>query len=259
MPGCEHLGEDAITSALTSRGYRRIIRKKQPYNDPRVRAKRMDYCLWGLSTRPQPRDWLDIEPIAFSDKVWAMNSATGTKFMTVHETEDPSSFDLMRQRPYGWMCWGMICGPYKGPLFVWPKHFGNIDAKKYITFVLPKALQFIREMRHVYGRDDIRFQHDGASAHRARETTAWLREHGINPLRWPPYSPDLNPIENVWSWMKAWLDDHYDLGLLTLDDLKHAINEAWDAVPRELLINVALSIPTRLKECLDNDGSPTRY
>jgi len=42
-------------------------------------------------------------------------------------------------------------------------------------------------------------QQDGARAHTAK---AWLDaniKHYIPPEDWPPNSPDLSPIENVWS------------------------------------------------------------
>jgi len=48
------------------------------------------------------------------------------------------------------------------------------------------------------------FQQDGARAHTSKATIAWLDaniKHYIPPEDWLPNSPDLSPIENVWSIM----------------------------------------------------------
>ena len=38
---------------------------------------------------------------------------------------------------------------------------------------------------------------DNASIHTSRLARDWLQEHGIEVTDWPPYSPDLNPIEHL--------------------------------------------------------------
>lgn len=43
---------------------------------------------------------------------------------------------------------------------------------------------------------------DGAPWHRAKSVQAKAKELGIELVRLPGYSPDLNPIEGLWKWMR---------------------------------------------------------
>jgi len=46
---------------------------------------------------------------------------------------------------------------------------------------------------------------DGVLSHSAGATIDEFRERGIEPIYWPPYSLDLNPIEVLWGWMKDYI------------------------------------------------------
>ena len=49
---------------------------------------------------------------------------------------------------------------------------------------------------------ELFFMQDNAPGHAAEYTIQELKDRGIPVIEWPPYSPDLNPIEVVWNIMK---------------------------------------------------------
>jgi transposase len=71
---------------------------------------------------------------------------------------------------------------------------------------------------------DLRFIQDNAPVYSARLTQEQLAMRGITPLRWPPGSPDLNPIEAVWQRIKQRLRACPDPPQ-TVSDLRAAVME----------------------------------
>ena len=46
---------------------------------------------------------------------------------------------------------------------------------------------------------------DNASFHRKTQLICVAQKYGFRPNFLPPYSPELNPIENFWAWLKRYL------------------------------------------------------
>lgn len=48
-----------------------------------------------------------------------------------------------------------------------------------------------------FNGSDWMFQQDNALIHKAIITIRWFQDRNIQVMNWPPFSPNLNPMENL--------------------------------------------------------------
>ena len=105
---------------------------------------------------------------------------------------------------------------------------------------------------------------DNAPSHKAAQTLREPSERKISPIEWPPCSPDLNPIENVWKMMKNYIQFKYpDLGegrQRSQDELRDIVKESWDlAVDENDLERLIESMARRIRCVYEAGGGYTKY
>ena len=101
------------------------------------------------------------------------------------------------------------------------------------------------------------FMQDGASVHTAKIVKEWFKTHNIKVLDWPPQSPDFNPIENLWAFMKKELQNY---NTTSIPQLKEALLKLWTTgLQMETLIKFADSMPKRIQEVIARKGGCTSY
>ncbi|GFW96925.1 transposable element Tcb2 transposase [Trichonephila clavipes] len=107
-------------------------------------------------------------------------------------------------------------------------------------FIDEVLLPHVRLFRGAVG-DKFVFMDDNATCHRTLAVQDCLDSEGIQRLVWPPRSPDLNPIENVWDALRRQVAGR-NYPPTNKNTLIRALTEEWDKLPQQLLDNVVQSM-----------------
>lgn len=103
------------------------------------------------------------------------------------------------------------------------------------------------------------FQQDNDPKHRAKLTTILLQEKCPRVLDWPSYSPDLNPIENLWAIMKKRVEKRVNQLIIQkkpvgLNDFLSIIRSEWENLDSDLLSNLCAGMKKRLEDVIEKKG-----
>jgi transposase len=109
------------------------------------------------------------------------------------------------------------------------------------------------------------FMQDNAGIHRSKAVAAFHREHHINCIEWPAYSPDLNPIEHLWWVLKRRMYklypqyNNFSQAQEEWDGFCEALKECWRGIPTKLIKRLIMSMPRRLAAVRKARGWQTRH
>ena len=96
------------------------------------------------------------------------------------------------------------------------------------------------------------------NVHVSAETRTWLDCNLVNTSVWPPQSPDINLIENLWRETKVKLRKNIN-DCPTPSDLYQLFQNIFFAIPEAAIQNLYYTIPRRLKAVIRNKGTLTKY
>lgn len=253
-----------IRRALAEEGLRKFRAKRRPKITRETAKLRLQ-----LVELLEEWEW-EKEPLTFSDEC---SVARGSGHNTEWVWRLPIqkwSHDMVEEAPTGRqparMVWGAIWltedgAARRSPLVIMTRDLRS-PGRGYTSWSYIKALQ--EGLSPVYNRGEL-FMQDNSRVHTAQSSLDWLEVHDVRLLDWPPYSPDLNPIEHMWLALKKKLHKlhpEFDTMGDTAEEweaFEAGLKEAWVAIPNSLIKKLILSMPHRLAACKAAKGYQTKY
>lgn len=257
----------------STRSVSRILKQKNIINLSHTTVHNVlrNQCLHPYKRRPKPkleanhitqrRKWLrqtantNWDNVVFSDEKIFYVSKHPNKKNDVVWAADPSEVLPAEVISHSQKVhvWAGICSRGKTYLsFI----EGNLNAEEYIKILKKTLLPRINEL---YNGEDWVFMQDHASSHDADITQTWLKENVpqfYDKDSWPAKSPDLNPIENLWSILEANINRDK---LTSKKSLKNAIKKVWNNISLSQIIGLIHSMKNRRSALRKANGGHTKY
>ncbi|UYV65083.1 hypothetical protein LAZ67_3003062 [Cordylochernes scorpioides] len=153
---------------------------------PPNRRQRLEWC------RARSTWMTEWHRVVFSDESRFCLSSDSRRVRVWRRRGERSNPAAIVERPTvrqrGIMVWGAIAYDSRSPLL---RIQGTMTAQRYVDDVLrPVTLPYLQ------GVPNALYQQDNARPHSARISQQALQD--VQMIPWPPYSPDLSPIEHVW-------------------------------------------------------------
>ena len=207
-----------------------------------------------LSFAKRHADWAvdDWKRVLFSDETTLQQFVSRKKFVRRPSGKrfDERYTQQSMKHPPSVMIWGAMSWKGNAGLFFLPKGT-TMNGDRYLD-LLKEKLQL-----HMEVHECSIFMQDGASCHRSRIVSDFLRREGVRTLEWPGNSPDLNPIENLWTALK---DKVADLQPSSANELEKAIKLIWTQhLSKEYCTSLVSSMPSRIAAVINARGGHTKY
>ena len=241
-----------IRRGLKKIGLKAVVKCKRPVLSKRHRKERLDFAIthqyWSLEDwkRVIWSDETKINRMGSDGRKWAWKKpGEGLSDRLVEGTLKFGGGNLMIWGCMSWDGVGYAC-----------KIDGRMDADLYVK-ILEDDLQNSMEYWDKT-QEDIVFQQDNDPKHTSRKAKEWLQDSGIETMVWPAQSPDLNPIEHLWSHLKRRLAG-YEEPPKGMTELWERVEREWNAIDASVCQNLISSMPRRIAEVIRAKGGYTKY
>jgi transposase len=228
--------EMTISRQLSALGYEYSPPPVEPLAIPATKEKRVAFA----------RKWIasSFENVIFSDEV-SIQLFRNKVWIWRRSDELLHGFSLPSRQPR-LTAWGGISRRGR-TLSMVTEH--TVDSSEYCS-ILSKCLVG----KSPFTDRPWLLQQDNAPAHTARATKAFLMKKKITTIDWPASSPDLNPIERLWKWVK---DEIEKARPTNLKQVAAEYRKAWTRITVGMCNNYIDKIYSVMEAILKNEGSFT--
>lgn len=248
-----NIGYQTVLDNLREIGFQSRRKSKKPFLSRKHRQARYN---WARTHR----NWTveDWKRVIFSDEtkinIW---NSDGIQFYWTRPGDPQQPFHLQPTVKHGGgplMFWG--CMTWQGLGYGCQIYEGTMKKEDYIGILNTTLRESLDHYEYQVGQ--FIFQHDNDPKHTAKATKAYLEEQGIEVLPWPAQSADLNPIENIWYYLKVQIGRR-EKKPSSIHELWDFVLEEWELIPLSLIQDLYESMPKRVEAVYKARGGNTRY
>lgn len=145
--------------------------------------------------------------------------------------------------------WGGISARGATPVKIFKQNFNS----EHYCDVLNEVLFQTAEILYP---DGWKLQEDNSSIHKSKISCAFKETHRIRSIDWPPNSPDLNPIENLWGVLKQRIMVNSPK---TIDEVETMIYSQWETFDPDFLTKFTKSMKKRCDLVIASGGKKINY
>jgi hypothetical protein len=214
---------------------------------PKQIRDRLDFAQKEIA---HPRDWTSV---IFTDESYFWLGEDNRALWRKRGEKSPDIEIQSVKFPKKILVFGGISIRLKSRLILFEK--GTVDGITYVDECIDQSA-IIPDMNQVYGVGNWTLMQDGASAHTKAETIEYLNLMTNVLEGWPSGSPDLNPIENLWSIMKTRV---CEVGATTIKDLAEIIIDVWESITSHEIASLINSMNDRLWKTVHAEGGHNGY
>ena len=150
------------------------------------------------------------------------------------------------------MIWGAMSAKGRGRLY---KVDGKLNAQQYLGILQNVMLP---SMQDAFGDAGGIFMQDNDPKHTARATKQWLQENNVAVMEWPPQSPDMNPIENLWHILGLKRHELQTRPTST-NQLWDVCKSSWNLITAPECARIVNTMPARMEAVIKAKGGATKW